>query len=457
MNQITYIPVLDATGRPLAPCSPGKARKLLKRGQAKPCRRWDVFTIQLQSKIVPAENIGQSAIAVNPGPKHTGIAVFRQKPSGQRIPLLALAIHHRGREVKKRMKQRADNRRARRFRLRRRPARYKNRKRLPKWLQPSVKSRMDNTLTWISRLQRLVAIDQTLVETLKFDIQKLQNPHIRGKGYQQGPLYQTTLKAYVFDRDGNKCRYCGKKPTRENPLTKDHVVPIARSGPDRHDNIVAACRQCNMAKGSQAVEEFLKTRKKRLASVLTQLRRPLAAETQHNIIQSQLLKILADQGHHITETSSAETAANRHITNVAKSHGNAAALLGYLTGIANLPPTIQFQALGHGRRQRCMPSKKGGTPRGQAWRQYCQDRNQGLPLPAQPPGHKQRQIRFPNTSGISTGDYVAIRNKNGRFTGYAMLYSQGHRIALAYHHPRVTGYTSSAQLLHRNHGYLRIS
>ena len=138
------------------------------------------------------------------------------------------------------MKQRKDNRKARRYRLRYRPRRYKNRKHPAGWLQPSLQSRLANTLTWISRLQRLVAVDisQTLVETLVFDIQKLQNPGIRGKEYQQGPLYQTTLKAYVFNRDDNKCRYCGKKPTPENSLTKDHVVPVKAMGTDRPDGSV---------------------------------------------------------------------------------------------------------------------------------------------------------------------------------------------------------------------------
>ena len=321
----------------------------------------------------------------------------------------------------------------------------------------SLQSRLDNTLTWIARLQKLIACEQTLVETLVFDIQKLLNPQIRGKEYQQGPLYQTTLRAYIYHRDGRKCRYCGKKPTKENPLTLDHVVPVSNFGPDRPDNIVAACRRCNQAKGSIPVDQFLGPRKKaRLAGIQAQLKKPMASETQFNIIQSQLLKTLEAQGHNIVKTSTAETAANHQIAGIVKTHSNDATVLGELTRLNNLPPAIEFQAKGHGKRQRCMPNKYG-TPKGKAWPKYCRARDKSRTLPALPPSHKQRQVRFPDTKGVSTTDYVQITNRNGTFTGYAMLYRQGLRIALASPKGQITGYVKTAQLLRRSHGYYRTS
>ena len=458
MNQVTYIPVIDANEQPLAPCHPARARKLIKKGRAKPFIRWDLFCLQLVDKTIPPEEVHQSTLAVNPGAEHTGIAAFRQNPeSGKRTGLLAIAIHHRGKQVKHQMEQRKNYRWARRRRLRYRAPRFDNRTKPEGWLAPSVKSRLDNTLTWVSRLQKLIACEQTLVETLVFDIQKLLNPAIRGKEYQQGPLYQTTLRAYIYHRDSRKCRYCGKRPTKENPLTLDHVVPVANFGPDRPDNIVAACRACNQTKGSMPVEQFLGPRRKaRLASVQTQLKKPMASETQFNIIQSQLLKTLEAQGHTIVKTSTAETAANRQIAGVVKTHGNDAAVLGELTQLTNLPPAIEFQAKGHGKRQRCIPDKHG-TPRGKAWPKYCRARDKSRPLPTLLPSHKQRQLRFPDATGISTGDYVQITNRNGTFSGYAMLYRQGLRIALSGHQPKITGYIRTTQLLHRSHGYYRLN
>ncbi len=102
-----------------------------------------------------------------------------------------------------------------------------------------------------------------------------------------------------------------------------------------------------------------------------------------------------------------------------------------------------------------MPDKDG-SPRGKAWPKYCRARDKGRPLPDSPPSHKQRQIRFPDAHGISTGDYVRIANKNGTFTGYAMLYRQGRRISLSGHKPAITGYVKIAELLRRSHGYYRI-
>ena len=58
----------------------------------------------------------------------------------------------------------------------------------------------------------------------------------------------------VFLRDRWRCQYCGQKfPTAQ--LTFDHVIPRARGGATRWDNIVAACRACNLEKGAQTPAE----------------------------------------------------------------------------------------------------------------------------------------------------------------------------------------------------------
>lgn len=51
------VPVVDADGTRLSPCSAGKARQLLESGKAKPCPHPEGFAIQLNSKVVPPENI----------------------------------------------------------------------------------------------------------------------------------------------------------------------------------------------------------------------------------------------------------------------------------------------------------------------------------------------------------------------------------------------------------------
>jgi 5-methylcytosine-specific restriction endonuclease McrA len=53
----------------------------------------------------------------------------------------------------------------------------------------------------------------------------------------------TVNRRTVFARDGHRCQYCGA--AAENI---DHVVPRSRGGKHAWDNVVAACRRCNMRK-----------------------------------------------------------------------------------------------------------------------------------------------------------------------------------------------------------------
>ncbi|MDP9073181.1 MAG: HNH endonuclease [Actinomycetota bacterium] len=48
------------------------------------------------------------------------------------------------------------------------------------------------------------------------------------------------------------CAYCG----RVGPLTRDHVVPLARGGSDYIANILPACRECNTSKHNRLLSEW---------------------------------------------------------------------------------------------------------------------------------------------------------------------------------------------------------
>jgi 5-methylcytosine-specific restriction endonuclease McrA len=58
----------------------------------------------------------------------------------------------------------------------------------------------------------------------------------------------------IFKRDKHTCQYCGKKFS-SSELTLDHVIPKSRGGEKRWNNIVAACRKCNQAKGNKTPKE----------------------------------------------------------------------------------------------------------------------------------------------------------------------------------------------------------
>jgi 5-methylcytosine-specific restriction endonuclease McrA len=65
--------------------------------------------------------------------------------------------------------------------------------------------------------------------------------------------YQTRIalnRKAVFARDNHKCQYCGA--AAENI---DHVIPRSKGGTHTWDNVVAACRPCNMRKEDRLLHE----------------------------------------------------------------------------------------------------------------------------------------------------------------------------------------------------------
>lgn len=68
-----------------------------------------------------------------------------------------------------------------------------------------------------------------------------------------GRLPTLTNRA-LFRRDQNLCAYCGKNCKHED-LTRDHVMPRSRGGPDKWTNVVTACGSCNKFKDARTPEE----------------------------------------------------------------------------------------------------------------------------------------------------------------------------------------------------------
>lgn len=56
----------------------------------------------------------------------------------------------------------------------------------------------------------------------------------------------------LLDRHGRRCAYCGA----EGEPTVDHRTPLARGGSNRIDNLLPACRSCNLRKGTKDELEF---------------------------------------------------------------------------------------------------------------------------------------------------------------------------------------------------------
>lgn len=59
----------------------------------------------------------------------------------------------------------------------------------------------------------------------------------------------------VYLRDGYRCQYCNLAGPLQN-LTMDHLIPSARGGQTTWENIVTACKSCNLRKGARTIEEL---------------------------------------------------------------------------------------------------------------------------------------------------------------------------------------------------------
>ena len=61
------------------------------------------------------------------------------------------------------------------------------------------------------------------------------------------------IRFKVFQRDGFRCRYCGRAAAEGAVLEVDHIVPRSKGGEDTLENLCAACWECNRGKGAGSV------------------------------------------------------------------------------------------------------------------------------------------------------------------------------------------------------------
>ena len=442
-----YVPVLTIKGRPLAPCHPKRARSLVRAGKAQFKHRYGIRCIVLTRTNVPKlRGRCKLQLRIDPGARHTGIAITRDSADTSRTVGLALVINHRGRTIKKAMTKRRQMRRGRRYRKTRyRKPRFDNRTRPAGWLPPSLLSRLQNTITWVRRLSKILPITELHVETSVFDPQLLRDPEIQGIEYQQGPLYSTNLRAAVLHRDANKCIYCSRSGKRQR-LELDHVVPRSNGGTKRYDNLVAACRPCNHKHSNQPIEQWLKRRPAKLKEVKARLGMELADATHMNVILPRLLKELRSNGWTVVEHSAASTAAGRRLCSVEKSHHADAAMTGCPAQLRYMPTgPITIDAKGRGNRQRIMPDQHA-TPKGAGYQEYCR-----LPKHIQKrtptPAHKKRAKRVLD---VATGDYVRFVHQGSPVQGYGAISHQ--QVALTKPKWRSVK-ADQAAVVERNHGY----
>jgi 5-methylcytosine-specific restriction endonuclease McrA len=79
--------------------------------------------------------------------------------------------------------------------------------------------------------------------------------HLRRYERTRRPVIRLSRKNVML-RDAHQCQYCGRRPPVRD-LNIDHVLPRSRGGADSWENLVTACRVCNLRKGWRTPEEAM--------------------------------------------------------------------------------------------------------------------------------------------------------------------------------------------------------
>lgn len=294
--------VLSKDGKPLMPCHPARVRELLRKGRAAVARQVP-FTIRLRDRTLTESEVDGVQLRIDPGSRGTGLVLTDEKKEikGEgrtatvRRGLISVELRHRGSQIHLCMLQRAGYRHRRRSaNCRYRARRSQNRVAALGRLPPSLRHRVDTTVSIATRMCRYAPTTEIHVESVAFDTHSMSADSTpRGVEYRHGPLAGTDARAYLRTRWGSACAYCGATGV---PLNIDHLQPRSRGGSDRVSNLVLACAPCNQAKGSQPVRIFLAHRPELLAEILRQTRAPLHDAAAMNSTRLRLLESLARLG-----------------------------------------------------------------------------------------------------------------------------------------------------------------
>ena len=238
--------VLDINGQPLMPTARhGKVRKLLNSHLAKVVKRCP-FTIRLLYQ--STKEIQPVSLGVDAGSKHIGLAATTEQKVIYQEELIPRN------DVVKLLSARRTLRRSRRNRKTRyRKPRFNNRVRSKHkgWLAPSIEVKIQEHITAIKNVCKILPVSEIHVETAEFDLQRLKameegKPLPVGTDYQLGEQYDFyNTKQYVLHRDGYTCQCCG---THDNNIKLHvHHIESRQTGGNAPNNLITLCEHCHKA------------------------------------------------------------------------------------------------------------------------------------------------------------------------------------------------------------------
>ena len=250
-----FVFVINKHGKPLMPCSPRKAKILLREKKARVVSRVP-FTIKL---LFGSAGHRQEIIAgMDSGGEVIGTSA---KGNGKTYYLSETKM--RGEEIKGKLEQRRMYRRNRRGRkCRYRKPRFLNRGNSIKKgrIPPSVRHKIAAHEREKKFVEKILPVTRWKVETASFDIHKITNPTVSGAGYQNGQKKNFyNVKAFVLSRDNHKCQYGKGKCSQK--LHVHHIVVRSQGGTDKPENLITLCERHHAELHAGKLGDFLRLEK----------------------------------------------------------------------------------------------------------------------------------------------------------------------------------------------------
>ena len=253
--------VLNQNGQPLMPTENHRmVRLLVKNNKAKVVRRTP-FTIQLLVKT--KEYVEPITLGVDAGSKEVGISA-----STETKQYFKAEMYPRN-DVVNNLSTRREFRKARRNRKTRyRAPRFDNRvhSKHKGWLAPSVEVKIQEHITTIKLVCKILPISKVVVETAEFDLQLIKAveaglPVPKGEDYQKGEqLGFYNVRQYVFHRDGYQCQCCGAHG--DGVKFETHHLESRKTGGNSPDNLVTLCSHCHELVTNGVITKFSKRKRK---------------------------------------------------------------------------------------------------------------------------------------------------------------------------------------------------
>lgn len=238
--------VLDINGQPLMPTARhGKVRRLLNSHLAKVVKRCP-FTIQLLYQ--STKEIQPVSLGVDAGSKHIGLAATTE----QKV-LYQEELTPRNDVVKLLSAKRACRHSRRNRKTRYRKPRFNNRvhSKHKGWLAPSVEVKIQEHITAIKNICKILPASEIHVETAEFDLQRLKamkegKTFPVGTDYQLGEQYDFyNTRQYVLHRDGYTCQCCGVHD--KDVKLHVHHIESRQTGGNAPNNLITLCEHCHKA------------------------------------------------------------------------------------------------------------------------------------------------------------------------------------------------------------------